>query len=476
MLNKEKRPNIIFLMSDQQRWDYLGKLNSGVKTPALDKLADDGVVFDQAVCQAAMCVPSRYSMMLGLYPSQIGVTRNGQYVTDENLPVDPLPEVLRKEGYQTAGFGKTHWCYHGTSTRGFEVRYVGQPSDGKLFEKGAVMMGDAAPDALARYDEETKNYGPGEEGIEGYIGCKSKLPESDHRDGWVFDRCMEFLDSGIDDERPLFLYLSFLKPHAGNNVPGDFVDWYNIDDMPVPSQPPKDLVEPCHASGINREDMYIDHWSKVDRRQWQQMILRYRANCSWIDSMFGRALEKLESKGVLENCLIVFVSDHGEMLGERYYRFNKYCLYESSVRVPMILAGTFIDEKLKGSIDHRPAELVDILPTLIKAAGKDVDSKVLPGKDLLSDDVRDANFCEFHEKLNTKSYIWRNQQYKLILTFPNNCERYGFAQKDIIEGEFYDIQNDSCEWYNLMTDSKYQEVRESMTNGLICHLNKYMCV
>ena len=95
-------------MDDQHRCDHLGVVDPTVKTPALDRLAADGILFDQAVCQAPMCVPSRYSFMLGLYPSQIGIVSNGPGLSDDQLPCRPLPELLREEGYQTAGFGKTH--------------------------------------------------------------------------------------------------------------------------------------------------------------------------------------------------------------------------------------------------------------------------------------------------------------------------------------------------------------------------------
>jgi arylsulfatase A-like enzyme len=126
------KPNIIFLMTDQQRWDALGSVNPQVKTPTLDRLARDGILYRQAVCQTPQCVPSRYSMMLGLYASQTGVRTNADaIVEDSDLPCDPLPERFRAAGYQTAGFGKTHWN-HGKSSshpsrRGFEVRVIGQP-------------------------------------------------------------------------------------------------------------------------------------------------------------------------------------------------------------------------------------------------------------------------------------------------------------------------------------------------------------
>ena len=107
-IKENNRPNIIFLMDDQRRWDALGLLNDEVITPYLDKLAKEGVHFTQAVCQAPMCVASRNSMMLGLYPNQIGILKNEPGLTDDQLPSTPLPQVLKNAGYETAGFGKTH--------------------------------------------------------------------------------------------------------------------------------------------------------------------------------------------------------------------------------------------------------------------------------------------------------------------------------------------------------------------------------
>ena len=89
------------------------------------------------------------------------------------------------------------------------------------------------------------------------------MPEEDHRDGWALRRCLEFLDRGVDRKRPLFLYVSFLKPHAGHNVPPGFEQLYDLNAMPVPQQPPKELVEPCHATGVNREGMYRSFWSQA---------------------------------------------------------------------------------------------------------------------------------------------------------------------------------------------------------------------
>lgn len=460
------RPNIIFLMDDQHRWDALGRLDPTMKTPALDRLAKDGILFDQAVCQAPMCIPSRYSMMLGLYPHQVGVLSNEPGLSDSQLPCEPLAQVLNKAGYQTAGFGKTHWLAKECSTRGFEVRYSSTDA-----EKGAIQMSQDHPDGLRRYTEETKPYGAGEEDPAGYLGGTSQVPEEDHRDGWAFKHCLEFLDKGRDEKRPLFLYLSFLKPHAGNNVPPGYESLYDLAAMPVPEQPPLEQVEPCHASGLNREEMYRSFWSHATKEQWQQMILRYRANCSWMDSMFGRVLDKLRAKGLLENCLIVYVSDHGEMLGERYYRFNKYCLFDPSVRVPMILSGTAIPKDKKSTLDHRPAELVDIFPTILEAAGlPQINGK--PGLSLLCAASHKASFCELNDQRASVSFLWRTSERKLILTFPKDCIRKGAVRlEDLIAGELYDLKTDAREWHNLYARAESRAEKEQMSRELIAYIN-----
>lgn len=459
-----ERPNIIFLMDDQHRWDALGVVNPDVRTPNLDRLADNGILFDQAVCQAPMCVPSRNSLMLGLYPNQIGVLRNGPGIKDHQLPSLPLAEVLRKAGYQTAGFGKTHWGVT-SSTRGFETRYsVGDR------EVGAITMGNENPEGMRRYSQEISEYGAGEENTAGYIGRTSQVAEKDHWDGWVSEKCLDFIESDLDG-RPLFLYLSFIKPHAGHNVPEGYEKLYDIKQVEYAEQPPWREDDSPHAGGVNRRKMYEEYWSKASEQEWKLMTMRYWANCTWIDDMFGRVLEALKRKGVLKNSLIVYVSDHGEMLGERYYRFNKYNLYESSVRVPIILSGNVIPEKLRGSTVHRPVELVDIYPTLLSAA--EVPSPaVLPGLDLLDRQTRSGSFSALHERPEEAAFMWRTRHHKLILRMKRKADASKYTASDIIGGEFYDLQADGKEWNNLYDQPEAQpNVRKSMTKELLKHLS-----
>jgi len=417
-------------------------------------------------------------MMLGLYPSQTCIRTNGcQWEREDALPATPLPELMRRAGYQTAGFGKTHWNHSQSkpapSTRGFETRIIGQPSDSELYEEGAVMMGEADPQGLARYFAETELFGAGEENALGYIGCRSEVPPGQHRDGWVARQCMDFIESGIDESRPLFLYLSFLKPHAGFNVIPEFDDLYSLDDIPEVAEAPGSVNEENHLVHSersspdflqSRRDEWKETWSKRAAEEKKRTTLRYWANCSWLDDYFGQVLSSLEARGRLENALIVFCSDHGDLMGERDDRFSKYCLYDSSIRVPLVLSGSALPERLRGTIRREPVELVDLLPTLCKIAGVEPNGAV--GHDLLdSGKKRVGTFCEYHGSGFSRgeaveAYAWRTTRWKLI--------RYRVG--DEWRGELYDLQSDPHEWTNLYDGKETAPIRERMTAALQEHL------
>jgi len=480
------KPNVIFLMTDQQRWDCLGVVNPLVKTPNLDRLAQNGIRYSQAVCQAPMCVPSRYSMMFGYYPSQLGVRGNGGGLFfEERLPTVPLPEMMRQSGYQTAGFGKTHWN-HGylnpePPTRGFEVRAEGQSADSAQYEKGAIMMSEVNPQGLAAYFAETKDYGGGEENAKGYLGCTSQVPPEDHRDGFIAQQCLKFLDEGVDPDRPLFLYLSFIKPHAGFNVIKKFEDLYDINDIPDLPEPPW-LEEPdTHVRATREQNIQMQKrydgwrsvWEKLTPMERRRTTLRYWANCSWLDDYFGQVLEKLDKLGRLDNSLIIYTSDHGDMMGERQHMFSKYCLYDSSVRVPLILSGSVVPEELRGTVDDRPAELVDLIPTIQETLQIKTDPR-RPGLNLLGEKKKLGSFCEFYggapnRMYGTPAYMWRKKDWKLILYLPGPLTE-AISKVDQTKGELYNLAEDPYEWYNLYDQIEYAAIREQLKTELLMHL------
>lgn len=206
------------------------------------------------------------------------------------------------------------------------------------------------------------------------------------------------------------------------------------------------------------------------------MTGRYYANCTWLDAMFGRALKALEAKGCLENALIVYCSDHGEMLGERYYRFNKYCFYESSVRVPMVLSGSALPHGLRGVVDERPTELVDFYPTLARVAGIPI-PETAQGLDLLSSQSRSAGFCALHETPGEAAFMWRTREHKLILVMKRKANAADYTLQDVIGGEFYDLGQDPEEWDNHYgKGGRHAEIKAGMTDELMGKLASQACL
>lgn len=461
-----KRPNIIFLMDDQHRFDALGMINKQVITPTLDSLAKEGVFFSEAVCQAPMCVPSRNSMMLGLYPNQNGVYRNSDGIKDENVPVKTLAEYFKEAGYETAGFGKTHWGRYRTNTRGFETRYTSE-----IKEDGGITMLEMNPESKKKYNAEIADMGPGEENNLGYLGFTSKLEEEEHRDGWVTKQAINYINKR-EDERPLFLYLSYMKPHAGHNVPKGYEDLYNADTIKYAEQPNWTEDKSPHSKGVNRRDMYREYWSKASKEEWQLMTMRYYANVTWIDDMMGRTLKALKEKGLLENTLIVYTSDHGEMLGERFYKFNKYNLYDASVRIPMLLSGTALPKEIKrNSVDKLSAENTDIVPTLLNFAEIKPDEKLL-GENLLSQKRNSATFAALHERKDEAAFMWRTPEYKLILVFNKKKNAANYTEEDIKTGEFFNLKEDPKEWQNIYNSKAIAKIKQDYKEALLTHLKK----
>ncbi|MBN1807747.1 MAG: sulfatase-like hydrolase/transferase [Planctomycetes bacterium] len=482
-----KRPNILFLMTDQQRHDAMGCVNPVIQTPTLDAIAARGVRFSQCVCNVPICVPSRYSMMCGLYGFQVGVRHNTQmYTRDEDLPVPVLAQRLLEAGYQTAGFGKTHW-YIGSgimpgvevkgSRRGFEVRSIQSKREPNNDEVGSLYMADDEPEWFERVREESGKSGPGGEAIEGYIGETSGIPAEHHFEGWLTRQALEFLDNGRDATRPLFLYLSLDYPHAGLHVPPGFEGLYDINAFPD-SPPP----EPMPGGHRHRESgdqwgYFEDRWPRMTPEQRRMSRLRYAAICTYVDSCFGQVIDRLEAMGELDNTFIIFTADHGDMLGDRG-RVSKYCLYEGSVRVPMLVAGPGVDRH--GAVDDRPVELVDVMPTLLDVAGCGI-PEFLPGFSLLSDFSRRGAFAELHgrgyeEYQRAPAVMWRTGDWKLILHMPGRLWEACLGSEEL-SGELYHLADDPLELNNLYASGEHAEVRERMTAEalmhVMCSLGKY---
>lgn len=491
----DKKPNILFIMSDQQRWDALGVHNPVIKTPHLDALIGRGILFDQAVCQNPMCIPSRYSFTTGLYSHQIGVRNNNQAIQDAaKMPIPTLFERLQQAVYLTIGSGKTHWHIGKNptrdvedpkpTTRGFEYRFMGRYPNGCDYEPGAIFHYDEAPEQLSWMVNYERKVGPnsGGESFDGYMGCTSPYTGEGMREHWLTTKGIETIEKLKHRDQPWHLFLSFDFPHAPLAVPQDFIDLYPLEELPdveIPPQPLERHYNMWHSDGI------VEQWEKLPNLERRQILRHYYALCSYIDAQYGRVFEYLKESGQEENTFVVFTSDHGDSLGERS-RFSKYSLYEGSVRVPLIIAGAGIPEDKRGTRDSRCAELVDIVPTVLSVAGLEFPQE-LPGENLLEPSLRRGAFSELHGHGYTEihyapAYMWRTPEWKLILYYDHGTETPGDTNiinarrhSDQLRGELFNLKDDPKEYRNLYNDPEHFARREAMTRELFYNFALNTC-
>jgi arylsulfatase A-like enzyme len=332
-------------------------------------------------------------------------------------------------------------------------------------------MADDEPEWFERIMAQAQKAGPGGESVTGYIGETSAVPPERHFEGWLTRKALEFLDSGRDSSRPFCLYLSFDYPHAGLHVPPGFEELYDMKDFPD-TPPPEPFPQ-----GHRYRDRFEDIWPKMSPEQRRRSRLRYAALCSYVDDLFGQVLAKLREMNELENTFIIFTSDHGDMMGDRG-RVSKYCLYEGSVRVPLMIAGHGV--KRHGAVDERPAELVDVVPTLLDAAGLEI-PETLAGLSLLSDSIRPGSFAEMHgrgyeEYQRAPAVMYRTKEWKLILHLPGKLGDV-FQRVEQLSGELYRLSDDPLELNNRYADKACAEVRERLTAqalmNVMCSLGRY---
>jgi iduronate 2-sulfatase len=347
-----KRPNVLFIMADDLN-NSLGCYGHPlVKSPNLDRLAARGVRFDRAYCQFPLCGPSRNSMLTGLYPNSTGILTNSQ-IFRQTIPKQlSLPQAFRLDGYFAARIGK---MYHYNVPNSIGTNGHDDPGSWE------VEMNPAGAD---RMEDQDKIFSliPGSTGgtLSWYASPKA---DEFHTDGlmaenaeWMLERCAKKPD------RPFFLALGFFRPHTPYISPKTWFEKYPEASMPVVQgivEDQKDVPPPALASYKKEQDNLTD-----DLRR--QAVQAYYASVSFMDAQVGRVLDSLKRLGLEENTIVVFVSDHGYLLGE-HGLWQKQSLFEESARVPFIVAAPGVSKP--GTVSSAPVGLLDLYPTLTELCG-----------------------------------------------------------------------------------------------------------
>ncbi|NMB11977.1 MAG: arylsulfatase [Firmicutes bacterium] len=360
MPQNSQRPNVVLITCDQLRGDCLGIEHPVVETPNLDGLARSGVVFERAYSAVPSCIAARASILTGMSQRNHGRVgyRDGVYW---DYPIT-LPGEFAKAGYHTQGVGKMHF-HPARSLCGFHnvVLHDGYLHVNRTIDKPY----DNYDDYVSWLRQQT---GKAFDLIDHGINCNSwvarpwHLDEHLHPTNWVVTQSIEFLRRR-DPRKPFFLWMSFVRPHAPLDPPQVYFDQYIDQDLPLPP-----LGDWADQDDIERWGLVPDtRRGLIDKRALHRARAAYYALVTHIDHQIGRFLEALNETRELDNTVILFTSDHGELLGD-HNLFRKSLPYEGSARVPFVLRLPNNAERVTKTVD-KPVELRDVLPTLLQAAG-----------------------------------------------------------------------------------------------------------
>lgn len=462
-------PNILLLCTDQQRYDVLGASgNPYIDTPAIDGLAAAGVRFDRCYTPSPVCSPARASLLTGLYPHAHGLWANG--VT---LPAGHkmLGRVLADAGYDCGLVGKLHLgaCFGGRD----EPRH----DDGFRFFSWAHDPSHSSPNnAYHRWLQKDfpdlwQEQQAASDAIEGTANrTADDMPTEAHYSHWVAQDAIRYLREERRADQPFFLVANFYDPHHPFVAPKEYVDRFR-GKVPRPIRPAEPGDDKPEIQRETSRESYAGHapgFTSYTEDEIQEIIANYYAMVALIDDEVARILAELDAQGLADDTLVVFTSDHGEMLGDHGQMLKGPLFYEGAVRVPMVLRWP----------GHLPAGVVrdelvafhDLYATFLSAAGL-----VAPAHrnslDLLpvatgASAGRGWALTEYRDSGHPLSpavhaSMLRTDRYKLVVH--HGQPSTGRART----GELYDLHADPQETQNRWNDAGYRTVRAELTENLL---------
>ena len=445
-----ERPNILFLMADQFRGDCVGADgNPAIQTPNLDRIASEGVLFRRAYSTTPTCTPARSALLTGLSPWRHGMLGYGRVA--ERYPIEK-PRALREAGYYTVGIGKMHW-HPQRNPHGFHKVF--------LDESGRAESPDFRSDYRSWFWSEAPNLDPDATGI-GWNDYRARvyaLPERLHPTRWMGDVAANFLRT-YDRSEPFFLKVSFARPHSPYDPPERFMRMYADADLPR-AVVGKWATRYTKRNGPNYSIWHGDLGAEQVRRSRQG----YYGSVSFIDEQIGRILDVLEQRGWLDQTLIVFTADHGDMTGD-HHLWRKSYAYEASARIPMLMRWpTGLVPAKRGRLLTQPVELRDILPTFLDVASAP-GAEGLDGRSLLS--LVKGNTKEWREYIDLEHDVcYSPANHWNALT--DGRTKYIFHARDG-EEQLFDLDNDPGELNDLASDPSHQDRLHEWRERMVAHL------
>lgn len=436
-----KRPNILWFCTDQQRFDTIRSLgNPLINTPNIDRLIEQGVAFTQAYAQSPVCTPSRASFLTGRYARTTRCRQNGQQIPSyERL----LSRLFADQDYVCGLAGKLHLssCAAGRVENRIDDGYT-------VFHWSHHPQPDWPENG---YTQWLGSHGKTWDGL--YHGgretpyVKEGVPADFHQTTYCAEKTIDFIREHRD--RNWFFSYNCFDPHHPFDPPADYLNRYRVDDMPLPKSRPHELdnkprYQKLDSKWAHNEPGYFDVQAMTDDDR-REVTAAYYAMVELIDDQLGRIISALEDTGQLENTLLIFMSDHGEMLGDHGLYLKGPHFYDESVRVPLVLH--WPDGVAAGTRCDGLVELLDLAPTLCNLA--DIPTyEGFQGRSLVdicqgkADPVTHRDFV-FSEYYNAWTH---HHAYGSMLRTANEKIVVYHGTED---GELYDLETDPDEFENL---------------------------
>ena len=358
-------------MVDEMRWDCLSmRGHPDVSTPNLDRFAAGAHDFTRAYTSSPVCSPARMSLFTGRYTPAHRCPPN---TTPTRFPAPnevPLPWILQQYGYHTGIAGKIH--LNGSGSRGFDDVHMFAQGDSGFAESGesyrewiekrhpglSVHCGEgtctteALPETIYTPD-------PGE-----FLIGTARLEDQEYQTAWAADHCIEFLREHRDDQTPWFFHCSTLHPHSPFVIPEPWASMYDPADLELPDVP-EETVDRVRRKLETLEKPHDIRQYILDTEYLRAIMAKYYGAIRMVDHHFGRILDELDRLGLAETTLVVFVSDHGNMMGD-HGRMFKFCMYDGSTRIPLMIRRPA--QREANTVDE-VVEITDVMPTLLDYCG-----------------------------------------------------------------------------------------------------------
>jgi arylsulfatase A-like enzyme len=357
---RREKPNVLFLPVDDLRPELGCYGHPMIQSPHIDRLAAEGMLFERAYVQQAVCAPSRASLLTGTRPDTTRIYDLRTPVRKRMPDVLTLPQHFRENGYQTVSLGKVYHHRRDDNGKGWSVPawHPSGPWKGRQYRTEASIAAMRERDAT---NPRKKGIGPAFEAAD--------VADNGYPDGVTADKAIEELRRLKADGKPFFLAVGFLKPHLPFNAPKRYWDLYDRSEIQVPDVRdwPKDMPS---VAGMNwgelRQYTGIPRKGRLSDEQARELIHGYYACVSYMDAQVGRVVAELERLGLKDNTVIVLWGDHGWKLGE-YSAWCKHTNFELDTHAPVILHVP--GQKNAGKKTKALVEFVDIYPTLCEAVG-----------------------------------------------------------------------------------------------------------